>query len=633
MAAIGRPEAAGLVTFFLPDAAHAVVFAATLLVAALLLGLGALAGARQPVLALVAGWGIADLVLLVAGTLFGARLTGTLAALGLCGAAGLVAIARGGFGQDGCRPAGRVLLLAVPFLVIAATVSPAGFDEYSHWLPNLGYLVLHDHLPTLAEPNAVSVRPGYPPGLTFVGLAVSRLVGHMAESAGIVWDALLAVALGATCAELIGRHWRAAPWAAAAVGLAAATLLSPCFEPRLMLSNYGDPPAGYVTAIMAVGLMRWLDDATGDGGGRWRTPWMLGFAGVALVNIRQDSLTVYALVALAALLAVLVERRRGAMMPLLALLPAPLLAAAVWRWYQGSEIPGGAAAMLPLAQWHWPQFPETLASMVQVMLHHWAQFGLLLVLAGVAVAALAAPHRFSALQRAAATLGAVIGLGKTASLALLYLGADFSTAQAATATEFWRFSLHAGPTVAVAALLLLPFARLRAARPSAVAPWLVAALPLLYVGHLRVDLSHGQPAPALQMRAIARDIAALTGGASPITLVDITDADYMNIPHVVEVRYELLLGLRPDLAVKVPRIRLVEGDPPREVVLDGGLLVFAPPDSLADALHAPFVWFYDGGATASRLAGVELSGGASYLVARDAGGGRIVRSWPLPARR
>jgi hypothetical protein len=548
-----------------------------------------------------------------------------------------------------------------------------GFDEYSHWLPNLGYLVLHDHLPSLAEPGYVSVRPGYPPGDAFVGLAVSRIVGHVAESAGIVWSVLLYLALGVLCGDLIERQLGsdvaakpgaakpgaakpggAASWGAAAIGLSAVTLLSPSFQPHLVLSNYGDAPTGSVTAIMAVAFMAWLDDTRQRGSGSWRQLWSLGLCGAALVSIRQDSLITWALFCTGALAAMLAERHQGTRHPLLlllALLPAPLAATVVWRVYQATEIPAGAATMLPVAQWHWPQLPDMLAAMLQVMLRHWAHFGLIVALAAVAVTALAMPKCFTPLQRTAAALGATIGLGEIASLVLLYLGADFSPAQAATATEFWRFNLHAGPSVTGAAMMLLPWRRVRRSEwgwLSVSAACFAVLLLVSQVGSLRVDFRHGIPNEALYLRSVGREVAALSGGASPITLVDTTDIDYMNIPHVVYVRYELLLGLRPTLATPVPAVRLVEGDPPREVVLNGGMLSFAvreaptsdamtpdamAPDAMArDAMASPFIWFYDGGAVAGRLVGLDLPRGASYLVSRDAKGVRIVKSWPLPGQ-
>ncbi len=628
------------IALYLPDGPHAEVAFATLIVAALAVGIGTLAGARSPMVALVAGWGVADIVLLLGGTWLAVPLSLMLAALAAVGGIGLIAVARGAFAPEASGPALRVLALAVPLLVIAAAITPAGFDGYSHWLPNLGYFVLHDHLPTLAVPNTVSVRPGYPPGSAFVGLAVSRLVGRMAESAAIVWNVLLLLAVGASTAELIERQRRRAGvaparWGIAALALLAATFLSPAFDPRLILSNYGDAPAGAVAAIMALALLRWLDDA--PEARNWRDISAAGLCGAALVGIRQDSLILFVIVCAAFALALLPQWRRDRRPSpawVLSLLPAPIVATSLWRAWQAEQIPRGAVPILPLAQWKFAELVPILLRIGAAMLRHWAHFGLIAMLLAVGLWALMRPARFSRLQGAAALMGGLIGLGKTLSLVVVFLGAG-----ASDTSQFWRFSFHAAPVVTATVLLLLPFGL---APSSARLLWtwlwrtgagLALVLPLLSVGLLRVDHPHYTLAPALRLRGIAREIATLAGGASPITLVDPGDTDYFNIPFVVYVRYELLVGLRPTETTPVPAVRLVEGDPPRAVVIDGATPTFDGHDaaSAAAALHeamaAPFVWFCEGGAAASRLAGLDLPTGASYLVANGPAGARLLRSW------
>jgi hypothetical protein len=647
------------VSSLVPSLAQVAVAGATLAVAAVCVGLGQLVGARRPAVALVAGWGVGGLALLIAGAILGVPIPVAMAALGVIGLVGLVLVFQGSFDEAAWPAAGRTLLLALPFLAIASAITPGGFDEYSHWLPNLGYLYLHGHYPTLADPNSVSVRPGYPYGLAFIGLAVSMLTFRLAEGAGIVWNALLLVAFADLCGEVIATQVRlrrgpdylrnpltsADEWAIAGIAVLVAIMLSPSFVPRLFLSNYGDGPVASVIGIVTGTVMLWAATEAKSSGfeGRLLLIAAAGLCCGALVNIRQDSLPLFTLVFIAAVATVPLERHldrpiRPGM--LLLLLPAPLLAALIWREYQVAEIPGGAFSVLPFTAWHWAEIPSTLWRMLSVAVSKAGHFGLLLIVLGSALMAVDAPDIFTPLQRSGVIMATVLGLGNTLILLLLYLVADFSQEQAATANEFWRLSVHVGPALIIAGVSLLPagiWNWRRTARTLAyVAPALAVLLPIVFVANLRVDSPH--QSHAVYLRGVATDIAELTKGAASVTLVEPDDAD-LNLGNILPVRYMLLVGLRPNLATPVPEVALISGAPPTHVLVDGstpvdadaGMLPEHKRQDMAAVLGAPFVWFYDGGEAASRLAGETLAPGSSYLLAHRNGGGVVVKGWPHPA--
>ncbi len=647
-------------SLFLPSLGQAAVAAATGVVAAICVGLGQLAGARRPAVALVAGWGVGCLALLIATTIIGLSIPIAMVGVAVFGLAGLGLVARGSVDEDAWNSAGRTLLLAVPFLLIASSIVPGGFDEYSHWLPNLGYLYLHGHFPTLAEPNSVSVRPGYPYGTAFIGLAASLLVFRLAEGAGICWNALLLVAFASLCADIITTQIRLRQaadathhtigrrdaWGISALGLLAATMASPFFVARLFLSNYGDGPVGSVTGITAAAVMLWVAaDPRTAVQVRMRLAVAIGMCCVALVNIRQDSLPLFGLLFVAAVATIPLERRADRDVrpaTLLLLLPAPLLAALLWRAYQGAAIPGGAFSVLPFADWHWAALPPALWNMLRVAISKIGLFGLLLIELGVALAAIGRPERFTPLRRSGVVMASVLGLGNSAMLLFLYLAADFSEGQAASANEFWRFTVHIGPAVVAAGVSLIPIGiwrQPRMARWIAIgAPALAVLLPIVFVRNLRVDSP--RQSHAVYLRGVAADLARLTKGASSVTLVQLDDA-VLNLGDVLPVRYELLVGLRPSLAAPAPKIEIIAGAPPTHIVVDGALPVdvdagLPPGQRQADmraVLNAPFVWFYNGGAVASRLAGMDLPAGSSYLLAHHDGTTTLMRSWALPQWR
>ena len=149
----------------MPDLTQWITLLATSIVALACLSLGAMFGARRPGVALVAGWGLGCLVMTVCATLFGIAFTPilqVLAGLALCG--GLR------WRRLDWSMVGPVLLLGLPYLLIATSITPAGYDEYAHWLPNLSYIVRYDHFPSRNFPDLISIRPGYPHGTAFIGL-------------------------------------------------------------------------------------------------------------------------------------------------------------------------------------------------------------------------------------------------------------------------------------------------------------------------------------------------------------------------------------------------------------------------------------------------------------------------------
>jgi hypothetical protein len=647
----------------LPSLSQLFVLLVVFAVAAVCVGLGQLVGARRPAIALVAGWGVSCVALVVANTIFGLPLAIGVAALGTIGIVGLVPVAQGSFEEDAWPTTLRVLALAAPFLLIAAAIQPAGPDEFSTWLPNLDYLYRHDHFPDHGTPSLGSIRPAAPYALFFIGYAVSLVVGHLAEGAGIVWNALLLVSVGCLCADIIGaqieRRWledyhlrELTPqqaWGVAGAGLLAATTLDPAFVPRFFLSNYDDGVVGSVTGVVAAGTMLWLSAETRKAPeARLLLVVALGFCCAALIQLRQDGLTLFALVFIAAVAATPLERQaRRSVTPtmLLLLLPAPLLVALVWREYQAFKIPDEALALLPLAKWHWAELIPAIWSMAGIALSKIGYFAVAGVLVGFAIAATEAPELFTPFQRSGAATGAVLVLGKTITLIVLYLVGDFTDAEVAAAKDFWGFSIQIGPALVACAVPLIPpwlWTEKSAGRLLCIAaPALAVLLPLVSMSYLRVDAPSQSRNPYL--RGVADEVAALTKGAPAITLVA-TDDLATGLSYLLVVRYELQSGrVGPRLGPwsPMPTVQLVAGTPPTLVAADG----FLPRDALNGyaeatrttklqaALAAPFVWFDNGGSAATALAGVPLDAGASYLVAHHGATSEIVHEWPFPLAR
>ena len=648
-------------SLFLPSLSHFIALLMTLVVAALCIGLGQFVGARRPAIALVAGWGLACVGFVVTGGLLGAPLNVMAVALGMVGLAGLAVVAQGSFEEGSWVATFRLLVLAVPFLLIASAVSPSGADEFSHWLPNLDYLYRHDHFPSLREPSFGSERPGLPYAMAYVGYAVSLLTGQVAETAGIVWNALLLLAVGSLCADIVASQIRTRhaedmvgrdldsteEWGVAGIGLLAATMLNPSFAPRLFLSNADDGSVGSVTAVATAAMVIWLSAETRKSRDeRLLLVAAVGFCCAALVHLRQDGMTLFALVFIAAVAATPLERQVGRRVTpamLLLMLPPALLVALVWREYQVVQIPDEALAVLAPSAWHWATLPATLWSMLYVAIGKIGYFALLGILVGFSLAIAEAPEMFTPFQRSGVVMGAVLGLGKIATLVVLYLVADYTVAEAAGAKDFWRFMVQVGPALVVGAIPLIP-PRLWSEQPAGrilclAAPVLALALPIVSVRYLRVDTPRASHTPYL--RAVARDVAGLIGPAPQITLIDPDDASG-DLANLAVVRYQLqsgdARGPRRQFGPPVPAVAFIAGSPPLHLLAESGL----PRDAargypvgwrekdMQTLLAAPFVWFHDGGPQASQMAGMPLETGASYLIAHHDGTTDLVKSWPFP---
>src|SRR5271157_1181239 len=139
----------------IPDVAQLTALISCVLVALLCIGLGVWTGARRAETALIAGWGVAGFATVVAGTLTSIGLSRVMAVLAVAGAFGLVRAAMRLRSRRACFQIAELLhvvVLALPFAAGIAGVEVVGWDDFSHWLPNLTYLCVHDHFPSLVHP-------------------------------------------------------------------------------------------------------------------------------------------------------------------------------------------------------------------------------------------------------------------------------------------------------------------------------------------------------------------------------------------------------------------------------------------------------------------------------------------------
>jgi hypothetical protein len=609
----------------LPDLTHLPVMAGVVAVALVCIGIGSWVGARRTETALVAGWGVANAATVAMGTLTTWRLPGVMLLLGIVGFGGLARIVMAN--KQGAPVlrfdmAGRVLLLGLPFLIFIEGMETTGWDDFSHWIPNLAYLSLHGHFPTLAEPST-SAHAAYPYALALPGYAFFLVSGQVPDNAALIWNTLLMLAAGAAVATVLHARLpgvsgqRALPWAAAAIGLLTAGLACPSFVPKIALSNMADAPTGSMLALLGLMLFEWVTAIVdGDARARNRIAWAMAFASVAFIDLRQANAALFAWLVFGCLLAGGLRRRWLGIVELLSLsliVLMPFIVWLLWNRYTAAQIPGGQFVFLPFKDWRWSGFPDTLHSILRVMLSKFGLFALILVISVRAALAFRKHDNLDGPSRAVLISAAVVCLCNIAFLTFTYLAADFSVGEAASAVSFWRYAGQTGPLAVLGFVAGVPldWTRRISIVPSAVALVALALiLPIITVPLYRTDLASSVP----MLRSAAQATAEAIPAGAPIELVDLTGDGFA--PFVV--------------AYQIRTTDRERGEPSRKITTVARATGISPSTAATiDFAAAPFVWLTEGAPEMDRLFGARLNAGCSYLLRREAGDFSIIMSWQL----
>ncbi|MBI1774829.1 MAG: hypothetical protein HYR63_05720 [Proteobacteria bacterium] len=410
--------------------------------------IGSRAGKRRFAAAdVVVGWGVGAGAVTLLGTLSHGPLT-----LWGGGLAAVAILAAGWQIRRGEAIAGAwlwpILALMLPLLLLVAGSGFTNWDDFTHWLPNAGYLYRFDAFPRADLPPSPSVSPAYPYGLPLWSFFVSEISGRFVERAGALANVLLLGAFAAILAALIAEHagiveTRRTRWGIAALGLLGASALNPGFAPSFAITAWSDSATSVAlgtTGVLGWRLLEHLRDR--DREAARILAWQFGFAATALVNLRQANPVLLVLLMIGIGLIVLRDpEQRPA--PFLRLLPImlgpPLLLTLAWRHYVAGNIPGGEFHFLPIAEWRLAELPKILDGAFRQS-YPKAYYYEMLALSALGLAGLWRPH--TAFARLAA-LVAVVFLGYVGFLLFAYVAAAFPAVEAERAASFWRYSTHA----------------------------------------------------------------------------------------------------------------------------------------------------------------------------------------------
>lgn len=490
-------------------------------------------GARRLVEAdLVSGWAVACLVFTLVGVAAPIPFVWITAILGLAALGALYLCWR----RDGrvLPPGGlRVLVLAVPLLLITSAMMPSQWDEFSHWLVSERFLFDTDGFPRAGGPVNPASFPGYPYGVPLIVYLASRLAGFLVENGGALFNIVLLLATGLLFVRVVRRgagvDEDAVPtWGLAAFAIVGATLLNTTFVQKVILTAYADLPSAAALAFAATAGWLMLEAAADGDEDRARTlAWQMGLASAALVNAKQANLVLFFMVLAGVAVAGLRDRQVG-FARLLRLAPRFIGPAVViylvWQLHVTGELASGGMRLRAVADWQFEIIPQVLATMGTIALKKGAYFGLMLAISVFAVRALV---RFDGPFDRLAIITATAFLGYNTFLLFTYF-AVFGGADGINAVSYWRYNHHLGLLGLVCtgyggALSWRHFgSRVPPALVGRALIVLVLILPVVLVPKLRFDLR----APKIYVRAVGIEIAAMLPVGSRLAVIDPLDTGF-----------------------------------------------------------------------------------------------------------
>lgn len=585
--------------------------------------LGAAIGGRNRLAAIdhLIGWTLVSFVFTLAGVFIKVPFTP------LAWTVGAIAVGAGVYAWRRDRTLlspgiGRMLAVGLPLLLLASAMRASQWDEFTDWLMIPRYLLETDGFPNRANPFSRATFAGYPYNWHLVGYLAGRVAGGLVECAGALSNLLLLFGFGLLIARLIlmgaGRvpEGERMTWPLVALALLLVTLVNPTFAQKIVLTAYAETATAVATGTaMVLGWMVLDALASREFDRARRLAWSMGLVLALLINLKQATLVLAALVMLATAFVALRDPAVPAAR-FVRLLPAIVLPAAVifatWRYHLSQELTVHELSIRPIGQWSIDLIPRIVANMLTVLAKKGYFLGLAAVL--VAAGALGFWRARDAFDRLAA-LAAMVVLGYNAFLLFAYIS-TFGPTDALRVASYWRYNMHLGGVIVAFTAYggaRLWCERLRHRVPVRRLAWfpmvLVVIAPLAFAQKLRFD--HNPD--ILRFRAVGIAVSALVQPEDNIYNIDPTGSGESTAALSFEI------GERARLA---GQISAFDGD---RVSMFGRAL--SRPEVNALVVHSWLPGF------AEKL-GVELIPGRSYFLRRKPDGGwQTVNSWPASAAR
>ena len=166
------------------------------------------------------------------------------------------------------------IFMLFPIFFVCVRIDQIGFsgwDPFWYWIPNAGFLQLHDAMPSKAVPNILSGRPEYTPALTYITYLSSKIAGGFVVNASGIWSCILAGVFSSMLArEVLDKKNMAINsingflWMGVIFILV--TIVNPASNPMYTFTGWGDGPIMFGMGILTLWLWRIFENQKNNPG-------------------------------------------------------------------------------------------------------------------------------------------------------------------------------------------------------------------------------------------------------------------------------------------------------------------------------------------------------------------------------
>jgi len=395
------------------------------------------------------GWAIVSAIFTLGGVFSAISFTAIgLALAALVIPAGFLAYRRDGYLVPGGT--NKVIILALPLLVLVSGMVGSQWDEFSNWLTTPKLLLEIHSFPTQENAHRGGNLIANPFGWHYINYMASSIGGQFLENAGALTNVLILLTFSFVSIRLIRtgmgqEHVNSNPsWKLCAVGILSTTLLNTTFAQKVVLTAYVDVSTAALTGLVAV-IGWYMLGALSDGRRKesLQLALQVGLLMALLVNLKQSTMAMAVIIIGALILAGLRDPKikNFNLIPLLPrmLIPAIIIYSA-WRYYVSQELTGKEMLILPYSSWAIEYIPQILKKMLVVLSKKGAFLLLLVVVIGFGLRSMT---RFRTPFDRFAIIAAAIFLGHNAFLLFTYVAA-FGKTDALKVSSYWRYNMQLG---------------------------------------------------------------------------------------------------------------------------------------------------------------------------------------------
>jgi hypothetical protein len=591
---------------------------------------------RMAAVDIFAGWGAVILVFVLLGVFTGINFSWL--AYGFFAAAGLVAWSvilrdkRHSKLIANADTVWRILVLAIPFLLLVTAMRASQWDEFSHWLPNAQFLFQFDAFPRSDLPKSPSALPAYPYGLPLVTYLTSTLAGQFVENTSAIFNLLLLFFFAATLSQIISDTLEkekafSQRWGLLALCMLGVTILSTTFVQKIVLTSYADSTTSVTMAMIAVLLWKLLNrladqSQAADIKAESRSyAWQAGLVIAAFLFLKQTNLVLLVLMLIGFLVVVIRDpaiRLMDFLKLCLPLLLPGIITYIAWRYHVGQHLSYGEVSLMPFENWLLGDAFTILARMSSIAAKKAPYFILMFTIAVFAVRSIM--KTIGPTERLLIPI-AVVFLGFNCFLWLMYV-AVFGKGEGLRAASFWRYNIQLGllgVTGATYGLALLWHRYVTPAletRPQlkkflpGLPVVIVLVLPVVLQHKLRFDLRPQKD----HMRMVGQTLAKTLPNGAVLAIVDLRSNGFTG----KVMSYELTSVPPQNKKITVPI----------SLHVNYGIKTPAQLNTVISKAPLTHIWVHQSSPIIDTALNVKLAPYASYLLKRNKKTWDVKYSWP-----